>query len=127
MTIHPRNIIGLALVASVAACTTPPAPSTVTSVVNAVTTLGAVAVANNTTAASLLTKGQSICKTAGGYVALLNALTSPATVVGQAANDVALACAAIGGIPTPAPAGVAPESIPAQVAPVATLPTIKAS
>ena len=116
MTFRTRHILGLALLANVslAACTTALTP-TQQNALQAVTTLASVAAASNQTVAGLVTKGQLFCSGAGGIVALVSSLTSGSSVIGQTASDVAAACAAIQGVPVPAPATVPLASVPVVV------------
>jgi hypothetical protein len=112
----------LGLTACISACTTPTTPSpTGQAAISAGITLASVAAANNTTAASLIGKGQIICNDGGALFSLAGSLLSPATVAGQAAADVAQACKAISAVAVPQalPAGVNPAAVPVVIAPAA--------
>ncbi len=84
-------------------------------------TLASVAATNNTTVASLVTKGALFCKQVGPLepmvVALANAAGAPVSVTGMAANDVAEACAAVEAVPVAPPAN--PAAAPVVTATVA--------
>lgn len=106
-------------------------PAQQSAAIAAGTTLASVAAAQNTTVANIVAKGALFCKTAtpavdavsAGVVAVAvasNPATAPviASVTGQANSVVAAVCAALNGVPVPAPAD--PSSVPVVAAP--TLP-----
>lgn len=107
---------------ALAGCGTTPAQQT--QLVAAGQTLASVAAANNTTVASLVTKGGLFCSraTTGAplVIALANLYGAPVSVVNQTAVDVAAACALVGGVPVAPPVDAA--SAPVVTAPVAVLP-----
>lgn len=114
----------LCAVLALAACATPTTLSpTGQTALQAGVTLATVAANANTTVATAVSKGQLFCKSAAGVVALVNNLSSPTSVIGQTAFYVGQACAAIDGVPVPAPTDVAQGSILAVVAPLPILPT----
>lgn len=80
-------------------------------------TLAAIAAQNNTTVASLVSKGALFCQLNGGtdVIGVLTAAGAPASVTNQSAPAVANTCAALNAIPVPAPAN--PGSVPVQTAP----------
>lgn len=88
---------------SLTACTT--------SQIQTTTTLATLAAANNTTAASIVAQGVLICQSASGLVAVASAVSTPASVVGQGAADVAAICAGLGAAPVALPVGVDPETV----------------
>lgn len=117
-----REIVLAALVA-LAGCGTTTTQQT--AVTGAVATLAGVAAAQNTTVASLVTKGNLFCSQkvvlgAPLVVALANLAGAPVSVTGMAAADVATACGLIGAVPVAPPAD--PASVPVVAAPVAVLP-----
>lgn len=109
--------IPLIAVLAVTACGTTPTEQA--SLTNGAITLASVAAANNTTVASLVTKGALFCQqqtiTGTLVVAAANAAGAPVSVTGQLANDVAQACAALGAVPVPPPAD--PASAPVKTVP----------
>lgn len=114
-----KHLAILATAVALAACGTTPTQQT--AIGGAVATLAGVAAAQNSTVASIVTKGGLFCsqKVAVGaplVVALANLSGAPVSVTGMASKDVAAACGLIGAIPVPPPAD--PASVP--VAPVAT-------
>ncbi len=104
--------IAIAAVLGLAACAnvTPAQQATLTATaVGAATTLGAVAAANNRTAAQIIANGQLVCALLqGGYVAPLGANVTGATK--QAMDAV---CSALGGVGVALPAGVNPATVQA--------------
>lgn len=115
--------ISFALLASLvlSACNSTPAQQA--TLVNAGLTLAAIAAQNNTTVASVVTKGALFCQLGGGagIVAVINAAGAPVSVTGQSAAAVATACGAFQAIPVPPPSD--PASVPTQALP--TLPAVK--
>lgn len=112
-------------VLALSACSNAAQQSAVT---GAAVTLAAVAAANNTTVASLVTKGALFCQspqlasgqTIAGIVAVSLTSGQTASVINQASQAVADACSAIGMIPVAPPAN--PSSVPTVVVPSAKLP-----
>lgn len=115
--------IPFAILAVLAGCGTTPAQQA--QLAAAGQTLAAVAAANDTTVASLVTKGGLFCQkvTAGAplIVALANIYGAPVSVTGMASDDVAMACALVDGIPVAPPAD--PAAAVVVVAPVRVLPS----
>jgi hypothetical protein len=114
------------LVASLSGCSTAPTQAQTDVITAGATTLAAIAAANNTTVAHLVTQGALFCQAAGPAVTapfvLANAAGAPVSVTGQAASAVAAACAALQAIPVPPP--VAPASTPVVAAPAVLLPAV---
>lgn len=90
----------------VAACALSPAQQA--AIVQAAGTLGAVAAANDTTAAKLIAGGQLVCKDAAGYKAILGV-----NVTGTAGAVMQSICAGLGAAGAVLPASVDPASVPA--------------
>lgn len=122
-----RIATALALLGSLALSACGSTPTQQASLVAAGTTLAAIAAANNTTVAKVVSQGALFCQSGGA--AGVNALTVavatvaglPASVTGQTSQAVAQTCGALSMVPVPPPA--APESVPVLVAPT-TLPSV---
>lgn len=116
--------LALALIASLAlsACSSTPAQQA--TLATAGLTLAAIAAQNNTTVASVVTKGALFCQLGGGagVVAVVNAAGAPVSVTGQTSAAVAAACMAFQAVPVPPPAD--PSSVPTQTA-ATTLPAVQ--
>jgi hypothetical protein len=119
MTPNPRRLalagLPLLLVAGCATLSSWLTPTTT----SAVATLASVAAANNSTVATLVTKGQLFCKSASGIVALLTSLGSPTSVIGIAGTVVADGCNLIGAVPVAPPTSVPLDTVPTVTAPAA--------
>lgn len=110
----------LPIVLAVAACGTTPAQQD--ALVTAGQTLASVAASRSTTVADLVARGTLFCRQVApltpAIVVLATAAGAPVSVIGQTADDVARACAAVRGVPVvpPADAGVvvvvAPVGLP---------------
>ena len=120
----PRGFAILATTIALAGCGATVTADQKATLTAAAVTLADVAVANNTTAATLVTKGGLFCAkaTAGAplVVALANLYGAPVSVVNQSADAVAAACALVGGVPVAPPAD--PAAAVVVKAPVAVLP-----
>lgn len=122
-----RGFVAIALLGSLALSACGSTPTQQASLVAAGTTLAAIAAANNTTVAKVVSQGALFCQSGGA--AGVNALTVavatvaglPASVTGQTSQAVAQTCGALSMVPVPPPA--APESVPVLVAPT-TLPSV---
>lgn len=122
-----RGFVAIALLGSLALSACGGTPAQQASLVAAGTTLAAIAAANNTTVAKVVSQGALFCQSGGA--AGVNALTVavatvaglPASVTGQTSQAVAQTCGALSMVPVPPPA--APESVPVLVAPT-TLPSV---
>lgn len=108
----------LSVAALLAACGTTPAQQD--ALVTAGQTLASVAASRSTTVADLVTKGALFCRQVApltpAIVVLATAAGAPVSVIGQTADDVARACAAIQGVPVVPPAD--PAGVAVVVAPV---------
>lgn len=121
-----KIVIAIASAIALSACSNV-SPTQEATLVAGAQTLASVAAAQNTTVASLVTKGALFCEqyvatSSPLVVALANIAGAPVSVTGMASDDVAKACAVIAGVPVAPP--VDPESVPVVTAPVAVLPPV---
>jgi hypothetical protein len=110
-------LVGALVPAGCAGATTTPATQ---SVVGASATLASVATAANTTAATLVSKGQLFCSGANGIIAVVRDLSTPSSIIGEAASVATTACQIADATSVPVPAPANPAAVP--VAVVATAP-----
>lgn len=92
-----------------AACSTPQITTT------ASTLAQLAAISGNPTAESIAQQGILICAGTAGLRAVAAPTTTPVSVIGQAAADVAAVCAGLGAVPVALPVGVDPASVPVVV------------
>lgn len=130
-----RIILPIAAVALLAGCAHPLSQQDQANLATAAVSLAEVAAAHNTTAATILQDGALVCGYASGVtgqlatagvVAVANSAGVPVSVTQQGAATVATVCSALGKVPGPLPAGVAPADVPVVAVAGSGLPTVPA-
>lgn len=96
---------------------TPAGSAAIVTAAPAVQTLAGLAAANNKQIADVISQGQLFCQSGAGLVAVVGALSSPSSVIGQLDATVAKACPIINGVQTtPVPVSAIPVVVSAPAA-----------